>query len=89
MPSEMVGMKRAARFTSRMSNERSADELHPRVPKFIVTPRLVDETLTGMACRHDLGSAFAPRNHVMSTRWDLPFAKHAGLGHKIFREKHI
>jgi len=26
----MVGMKRAARFTSRMSNERSADELHPR-----------------------------------------------------------
>lgn len=30
MPSEMVGMKRAARFTSRMSNERSADELHPR-----------------------------------------------------------
>ena len=29
MPSEMVGMKRAARFTSRMSNERSADELHP------------------------------------------------------------
>ena len=30
MLSEMVGMKRAARFTSRMSNERSADELHPR-----------------------------------------------------------
>ncbi len=29
MPSEMVGMKRAARFTSRMY-ERSADELHPR-----------------------------------------------------------
>ena len=29
-PREMVGMKRAARFTSRMSNERSADELHPR-----------------------------------------------------------
>ena len=26
----MVGKKRAARFTSRMSNERSADELHPR-----------------------------------------------------------
>ena len=25
----MVGMKRAARFTSRMSNERSADELRP------------------------------------------------------------
>jgi hypothetical protein len=30
MLSEMVGKKRAARFTSRMSNERSADELHPR-----------------------------------------------------------
>ena len=30
MPSEMVGKKRAARFTSRMSNERSADELHRR-----------------------------------------------------------
>jgi hypothetical protein len=30
MLSEMVGMKRAARFTSRMSNECSADELHPR-----------------------------------------------------------
>ena len=30
MLSEMVGMKRAARFTSRMSNERSAVELHPR-----------------------------------------------------------
>ena len=27
---KMVGMKRAARFTSRMSNERSAVELHPR-----------------------------------------------------------
>ncbi len=30
MPSEMVVMKSAARFTSRMSNECSADELHPR-----------------------------------------------------------
>jgi hypothetical protein len=28
---EMVGMKRAARFTSRMSDERSADELHPQI----------------------------------------------------------
>ena len=27
---KMVGKKRAARFTSRMSNERSADELRPR-----------------------------------------------------------
>ena len=27
----MVGAKRAARFTSRMSNERSADELRPRM----------------------------------------------------------
>lgn len=26
----LVGMKRAARFTSRMSNERSAVELHPQ-----------------------------------------------------------
>ena len=30
MPSEMVGMKSAALFASRMSNERSADELRPR-----------------------------------------------------------
>ena len=30
MPSEMVGTKSAALFASRMSNERSADELHPR-----------------------------------------------------------
>ena len=29
-PREMVGMKSAALFASRMSNERSADELHPR-----------------------------------------------------------
>ena len=29
-PQEMVGAKRAARFTSRMSNERSAVELRPR-----------------------------------------------------------
>ena len=29
MPSEMVGTKGAAPFASRMSNERSADELHP------------------------------------------------------------
>ena len=30
LPSEMVGTKGAAPFASRMSNERSADELHPR-----------------------------------------------------------
>ncbi len=29
----MVGKKRAARFTSRMSNERSADELHPHLKR--------------------------------------------------------
>ncbi len=29
-PQKMVGMKSAALFASRMSNERSADELHPR-----------------------------------------------------------
>ena len=30
MPSKMVGTKSAALFASRMSNERSADELRPR-----------------------------------------------------------
>src|SRR4051812_46235670 len=48
-----------------------------RVPKLVVTPRLVDEILTRMTRGHDLASAFAPRHHVMSTRWDLPFTKDA------------
>ena len=47
MPSEMVGMKRAARFTSRMSNERSAVELRPRngVPSRTLTSNLEFRTL--------------------------------------------
>jgi hypothetical protein len=54
-----------------------------RVPKLVVTPRLVDEILTRMTRGHDFGSAFAPRHYVMSTRWDLPFTKDARLGHKV------
>ena len=52
-----------------------------RIPKLVMTPGLVDEILTGMARRHDLGSAFAARHHVMSTRWDLPFTEDARLCH--------
>ena len=46
MPSEMVGAKRAARFTSRMSNERSADELRPRngIPSRALTGKLTLRT---------------------------------------------
>ena len=42
----MVGAKRAARFTSRMSNERSAVELRPRigVPSRIFTSNLMLRT---------------------------------------------
>src|SRR5215831_697966 len=53
-----------------------------RVPKLVMTPRFVDEVLTGMARRHDFGSAFAARHHMMSSRRDLPFTKDARLDHK-------
>ena len=53
-----------------------------RVPKLVMTPGFVDEILTGMARRHDFGSAFAARHHMMSSRRDLPFTKHARLDHK-------
>jgi hypothetical protein len=55
-----------------------------RVPKFIMTPGLVDEILAGMARRHDLGPAFAARDHMMSPRRDLSLTENARLGHKIF-----
>src|SRR5690242_6332811 len=58
-----------------------------RVAKFVVTPRLVDEILTGMAGRHDFGAAFAARHYVVSTCRDLTFAKDARLGHR-HRRKH-
>jgi hypothetical protein len=48
-----------------------------RVPKFIVTPRLVNEILAGVARRHDLGSAFATRDYMMSAGGDSPLTKHA------------
>jgi hypothetical protein len=48
-----------------------------RVPELVMTPSLVDEILTGMARRQDLGSAFTARHHVMSTRRDLPFTEGA------------
>lgn len=54
------------------------------LPKVVVTPGLVNEILARVARRHDLGSAFAARNHMMSTRWGLPLTKHARLGHKSF-----
>ena len=45
-PQEMVGAKRAARFTSRVSNERSAVELRPRngVPSRNLTSNLMLRT---------------------------------------------
>jgi len=55
-----------------------------RVPKLVMTPGLVDEILAGMTRRHDFGSAFAARHHVMSTRRDLPFTERARIGHRIF-----
>ena len=39
------------------------------VPKFIVTPGFVDEILARMARGHDLRSALAARNNVMSPGW--------------------
>ena len=59
-----------------------------RVPKLVMTPGVVDETLTGMARRHDLSSAFAARHYVMSSSRDLSFTEDARLGHKIFVAKH-
>jgi hypothetical protein len=49
------------------------------ISQLVVTPGLVDEILTGMARRHDLVSAFAPRHHVMSTCRDLPFTERARI----------
>src|SRR4051812_27299035 len=54
-----------------------------RVPKLVMTPSLVDKILTGMARRHDLGSAFTARHYVVSTRRDLTLTKDARLGHKL------
>ena len=54
-----------------------------RFPKLVMTPGLVDEILTGMTRRHGLGSAFAARHYVMSTRRDLTFTKDARLDHRI------
>lgn len=48
-----------------------------------MAPRFVDEILTGTARRHDFGSAFAARHHMMSSRRDLPFTKHARLAHNL------
>jgi hypothetical protein len=49
-----------------------------------MTPGLVNEIFAGMARRHDLGSAFAARHYVMSTRRNFSFTEHTGLGHKDF-----
>jgi hypothetical protein len=47
------------------------------VTEFVVAPSFVNEILAGMARGHDLGSAFAPRHHMMSPRRDLPLAEDA------------
>ena len=49
-----------------------------------MAPRLVNEILAGMTCRHDLGSAFAARHHVMPAGRNLTFTEDARLGHKKF-----
>src|ERR1041384_5959038 len=54
-----------------------------RVPKLVMTPGFVDEILTGMARRHDFGSPFAARHHMVSSRRDRPFTKHARLDHNL------
>ena len=53
-----------------------------RVPKLVMTPGFVDEILTGMARRHDLGPAFTTGQHMMSTCWNFSFTKHTRLDHK-------
>src|SRR5512145_1005579 len=47
-----------------------------------MAPRLVNEILAGMTCRHDLGSTFATRHHVMPAGRNLTFTEGARLGHK-------
>jgi hypothetical protein len=58
-----------------------------RIPKLVMTPGLMDEILTGMSSRHDLGSAFAAWHHAVSTGRNFSFTEHARLGHKICRAK--
>src|SRR5262245_43348693 len=53
-----------------------------RIPKLVMTLGLVDEILTGMARRHDLGPALPALHHVMSPCRDLTFAEDTRLGHK-------
>ena len=48
-----------------------------RVTEFIMTPGLVNEILTGVACGHDLGPALTTRHYVVSTCRDLPLTKNA------------
>ena len=49
-----------------------------------MAPRLVNEILAGMTCRHDLGSTFAARHHVMPAGRNLTLTEDARLGHKKF-----
>ena len=55
-----------------------------RITKLVMAPRLVNEILAGMTCRHDLGSTFAARHHVMPAGRNLTFTEDARLGHKKF-----
>ena len=49
-----------------------------------MAPRLVNKILAGMTCRHDLGSTFATRHHVMPAGRNLTLTEDARLGHKKF-----
>lgn len=48
-----------------------------RIAQFIMRPRFVDEILAGMTRGHHFGPSLAARNHMMSPRRHLPFAKNA------------
>ena len=52
-----------------------------------MAPRLVNEILAGMTCRHDLGSTFPARHHVMPAGRNLTLTEDARLNHR-FRPKH-
>ena len=53
-----------------------------RSAEFIMTPRLVNEILTGMARRDCLLPAFAPRHHVVLTRRHVSLTEHACFRHR-------
>ena len=52
------------------------------IPKLVMTLGLVNEILAGMTRRHDLGSTFAARHHVVPAGRNLTLTEDARLGHK-------